>query len=507
MVMRPWQREMISAVYGPRDENGRRIVKQALFSAGRKNGKTSLVAGLSLAHLCGPEAVRNGQLYSVAFDREQASILYKYMTAMIYMDDELYSRLNIIESRKKVVDKASGSEFSALSSETKGKHGKSSSFIAYDELAQFGSDRTLYDVMHTSTGAHEDALEWIFSTQSEDDNAVLSELIDYGQKVKNGEIEDPTFVSFVHMVPKDCENIWDESIWHKANPALGDFRSMNELRDSAAKAQHMPSAEATFRNLYLNQRISSDAHFIMPAVWKANGDEPEFETFDESEAYGGLDLSGKNDLTALVFVAQAKDGKWDVISYFWTPLDGLREREKRDKAPYWLWNEKRYLEAKPGRTINYRWVAKKIGELSGELRIAAIKFDRWRIDDLKREMDEEGIDCWVEGKDWSPDTRKPMPYGIRLIPHGQGYKDMSKAVEILEDTLVDGVLRHGMHPVLTWCASNTKIQSDPANGRKFDKLKSTGRIDGIVALAMALNGAVSTEKSISVYESRGVIAI
>ena len=165
-VLRDWQKDMIRQVYGERDADGRRIVRQALFSASRKNGKTALVSGLCLCHLCGPEAVRNGQLYSVAFDREQASILYKYMTAMIHMDEELSERLNVVESRKKVYDRVSGSEFSALSSETKGKHGKSSSFIAYDELAQFGADRSLYDVMHTSTGAHEDPLEWVFSTQA-----------------------------------------------------------------------------------------------------------------------------------------------------------------------------------------------------------------------------------------------------------------------------------------------------------------------------------------------------
>lgn len=134
-VLREWQKEIIRSVYGPEDENGLRVVRQAVLTMGRKNGKTALVAGLCLAHLCGPVAIKNGQLYSVAFDREQAAVLFKLMSAMIYMDEELSARLNIIESRKKLVDPVSGSEFTALSSETKGKHGKSSSFIVFDELA------------------------------------------------------------------------------------------------------------------------------------------------------------------------------------------------------------------------------------------------------------------------------------------------------------------------------------------------------------------------------------
>lgn len=196
-VLRGWQKAIIREVYDAEDGEGRRVVRQAVLSMSRKNGKTALVAGLCLAHLCGPEAVRNGQLYSLAHDREQASVLFKLMTAMIYMDEELSERLNVVESRKRLVDPVSGSEFTALSSETRGKHGKSSSFIVFDELAQFGADRELYDVMMTSRGAHADPLVWCISTQAASDNAVLSELIDYGQKVNRGEIEDPKFKTFL----------------------------------------------------------------------------------------------------------------------------------------------------------------------------------------------------------------------------------------------------------------------------------------------------------------------
>ena len=172
--LREWQKEIIREVYGPMDAQGRRICRQAILSMGRKNGKTALVAALCLAHLCGPEAKRNGQLYSVAYDREQAGILFKLMSAMVYMDAELSTRLNVIESRKRIIDPVSGSDFQALSSETRGKHGKSSSFIVFDELAQFGADRELYDVMMTSRGAHEDSLVWCISTQAASDTAVLS---------------------------------------------------------------------------------------------------------------------------------------------------------------------------------------------------------------------------------------------------------------------------------------------------------------------------------------------
>lgn len=482
-VLRDWQKAIIREVYGAEDARGRRVARQAVLSMARKNGKTALVAGLCLAHLCGPEAVRNGQLYSVAYDREQASVLFKLMAAMVYMDEELAGRLNVIDSRKKLIDPVSGSEFTALSSETKGKHGKSSSFIVFDELAQFGAERELYDVMMTSRGAHADPLVWCISTQAANDAAVLSELVDYGLKVKRGEIDDPKFKTFLFTVPADADP-WDEAQWRLANPALGDFRSLEEMRDTAQKAKRMPAAEAAFRNLYLNQRVDGAAHFITPDVWARSGGEPDLSLFEERPVYGGLDLSAKNDLTALVLTVRDDAGRAHVLPLFWTPEEGIRDRSDRDRVPYDVWAREGALLTTPGRTIDYRFVAHEIAKLHGGMSIAGLKFDRWRIDEMVRALREEGVETWIEGRD------EAVPGGLRLIPHGQGFRDMNPAVETLEDALAEGSLRHGMHPVLTMCASNVRVQQDPSGNRKFDKIRSTGRIDGIVALAMALNGAV-----------------
>lgn len=499
VVLRDWQKEIIRSVYEPMRSDRRRLVRQGVLSLGRKNGKTALIAGLCLVHLCGPEAIRNGQLYSVAFDREQASILFKYMAAMVYMDEELSQRLNVVESRKMIIDPVSGSSFQALSSETKGKHGKSASFIVFDELAQFGCDRELYDTMMTSRGAQAEPLVWVISTQAADDKALLSETID--DAIKG---EDPTIVGFLYTVPKDADP-WDETNWYLANPALGDFCSLETMREEAAKAQRMPSAEASFRNLHLNQRIDAAAHFITPDIWKSNGGEPDSSLFEDAPVTGGLDLSAKNDLTALVYVAQGQDDLWHVLPYFWTPGDSLRDREDRDHAPYCLWRDQGFLNAVPGKVIDYAFVARAIKRHLEVMNVVGIKFDRWRIDDLRRELDKIGVETWVDDG-----NNEPVPGALRLIPHGQGFKDMNPAVETVEDLLIKGKLRHGGHPVLTMCAMNARIQADPAGGRKFDKIKSTGRIDGLVALAMALNGAVANtpQKPFqSVYETRGFVVL
>lgn len=494
LLLRPWQRGIIKGVYDPIGPDGFRIVRKAIFSVGKKNGKTPICSALGLGHLVGPEAKNNEQILSGALDRSQSAIIFRYMSEMIRMDEELSDLLVIRESVKEIYCPKNGSTYKALSSEVKSKHGLGPAVLILDELAQFGADRTFYDTLQQGRGAHAEPLLWIISTQAADDNAILSQEIDYGMAVERGEIEDPTVRCFLFTTPMHVEaggqkinvDIHDPENWKASNPALGDFLNLKDMEEQSRTAKNMPSAEGNFRNLRLNQRIDATGHFISPSVWAENGGEVDLGIFEDVECTGGLDLSGKNDLTALVFQAEDDDGIHHVLCYAWVPGDGLREKEKRDRAPYCTWRDQGFLEAKPGKVIDYGWVARKIASLTGLLRIAWIRFDRWRVADLQRELIDAGVDCWIEGIDWKPGDKDPMPDGLRLIPHGQGFKDMNPAVERVEDLLVDGKIRHGNHPILTWCASNVRIQKDPAENRKFDKLKSTGRIDLMQAMAMSL---------------------
>lgn len=485
--LRPWQKEIIASVYGPSTDEGLLLTREALLTIGRKNSKTALCAMLCLVHLCGPESVRNGELYSVAFDRDQAAQVFKYASGMVYADEALSARLNVVDSRKTIIDPVSGSKYQALSSESRSKHGRSSSFIIFDELAQFGRNRQLYDVMMTSRGAHREPLVWVISTQADSDTALMSELVDHGKKINSGEIVDPTFKAFIYEVPKEAD-AWDEANWHLANPALGDFLNLELMRTEAHKAKTMPGAEGPFRNLHLNQRVSADAAFIPPDIWQANAD-PCLEDvfFGDAPVYAGIDLSSKNDLTALVLVALDEEKRWHVKPYFWTPGDNLKERAQRDRVPYDLWAREGYLTATPGKIIDYEYVARAIADIRADCNLAALRFDRWGLERLAQELARIGLPVWIDGKD------EPNASGLRLIPHGQGFKDFSPAVERVEDLLLAGRIRHGNHPVLTMCAANTRVIKDPAGNRKFDKIRSTGRIDGLVAMAMALNWTAEVE--------------
>jgi phage terminase large subunit-like protein len=303
-----------------------------------------------------------------------------------------------------------------------------------------------------------------------DPNGVAFQYHDYAEKLLNQQIENDSLFAYVCGLDKGDD--WkDSAVWKKTNPLLGVSLNEKYLQEQVREATGMPSKQSLVRRLNFCEWVESSDPFVEPEVWRANGDSVIEGELRGRECYGGLDLSGKNDLTALELVFPSDDGTKPVLSFFWTPADGLRKRQDQDGAPYRLWVEQEHLIAKPGTTIDYAWVAQKIGELAGLYDIQAIAFDRWRIDDLQRELDGLGIE-------------------VRLIPHGQGFKDMSPAVEAFEDDLLEQRLRHGNHPVLSWCVANAKIVEDPAGLRKFDKRKATGRIDGAVALAMACNLAV-----------------
>lgn len=472
-----FQKDFINDVYGPVDENGKRIVRRAILSMGRKNGKSMMVACLSLVHLWGPEKITNGENYSCANDREQAGITFRYASQIVRADPELSEAIKIVDSTKTMVALDTGSLYKAVSSEAGTKMGLSPSFCVYDELAQ-ARDRELYDAFDTAMGARYEPLFICISTQSNDPQHPLSVLIDHGRSKQT-----ESTICHLYAVPDDAEDIFeDESLWKLANPALGVFRSLDDVREMAKRAKQMPSMEASFRNLYLNQRCDAKSPFIPRAEWEGCKGDAIIEL--GTGLYLGLDLSGKTDLTALIGVS---DGVSDIIkSWFWKPKDSLLEHEKRDRVPYSLWEKQGYIKTTPGKSIQYSFIATELALIHQQYTIIGLAFDRYRIDDLRNAMDAIGLNSYIERKDKDGNPIIEPSLGIRLVPWGQGYKDMTPAVEALEGSVLDRKLIHSAEPVLTWNVSNAMIVKDAAGNSKLDKSALRFRIDGAVGMAMAI---------------------
>ena len=460
MKLLPFQVAFLRAVYRE-DDSGRRPVRQAVLSCPRKNGKSGLVTGMALAHLIGPETEQRGQCYSCANDRGQASILFREMKAIILATEWMAARVNIRDFTKEFEDLETGSTFQALSADATTKHGLSPSFCCYDELGQ-ARTRDLFEVMSSAQGARKEPLLVAISTQAPDDQHVLSELIDYGRRVNSGELEDHTFHLTLYAAPVDS-NPWEPETWMACNPAAGVFLSLEDLETAAMQAKRLPAKEGMFRNLRLNQRVDGEARFVSSALWDACAAAVEVESLKGCRCYGGLDLSSTQDLTALVLFFPDSGA---VLSWFWLPGDGLKEKAEKDRVPYVQWQKEGFLSTFPGKAVDRHAVAVQVAEISTMFDVQAIGFDRWRFADLQKILSDEGID-------------------VRLEPHGQGFKDFSPSIEEFERLLIEGKLKHGGNPILRWNAANAVAVTDPAGNRKVDKAKSNGRIDGLVSLIMA----------------------
>jgi phage terminase large subunit-like protein len=473
LVLQPFQKEIIELIY-----DNPRGTRRAIISVGRKNAKTTLAACLLLAHLCGPPAHRrlNSQLFSAAQSRDQAGIIFNLAAKMVRLNPVLAKIVRIQETAKSLICPELGITYRALSAEASTAYGLSPALIVHDELGQVRGPRSpLYEALETATGAQDDPLSIIISTQAPTDPDLLSVLIDDALAG-----HDPHTVVKIYTTPRDLDP-FDEATIRLANPAFGTFLNAAEVMSMAAAAKRMPSRQAEFENLILNRRVEPTHAFVAPEVWKVCGDPP--GEMAGLELFGGLDLSMVSDLTALVLIGW-RENKWRVFPTFWLPEDGLIEKGTADRVPYDLWRSRRFLQVTPGKTVGYEFVANHLRDLFGRHRIAKIAFDRWNMRHLSGWLAKAGMsEQFIKDK---------------FVEFGQGYASLSPAMRDLEQVILDGKLAHGNHPIMNYCLNNTVIVLDDAGNRKPSKKRSTGRIDGTVALIMALGVAAKPAPEIDI---------
>jgi phage terminase large subunit-like protein len=466
MRLLPDQKDFIRKVYRDRPR-----VRLGIDSKPRGNGKTGMTAGLALAHLLGPEAEPRGEVYSAAVDRTQSAKLFAEMEAIILAVPEFAARANIQRFHKRIEvleGDGTGSIYEALSSDARKGNSLAPSLWIYDELAQV-ADTELLDNLETAQGKRARSLGLIISTQAESDDHRLSQMIDDGLSGV-----DPSIVVHLLAAPDDADP-FDEAVIRSVNPALGIYLNEEDVFGDARKARRMPAFEPRYRNRRLNQRVHSDSEsrLFTLSVWKECALAVNRAALKGRRCFGGLDLSGKDDLTALVLVFPSDDPEpvYDVLPIFWTPEGQLGQRVAVEQERFRQWIAAGHLTAIPGPTIRTGFVAAELARLATEFDIEAIAYDRWRIDDFKQDLAD--ADC-------------PVP----LEPRGQGFKDAGPDIEVFVELALTGRLRHGAHPVLTAAVSNAITLSDPAGNMKIDKPRGNARgpvrVDGAVALAMAL---------------------
>jgi len=467
--LRDWQKDIFRDIF---DSPTRTYIN----SVGRKNAKTALAAMILLLFLVGPEAIQNSEMYSTAMARDQAALIHGLAAKMIRLNPEMNEAITIRDTNKELVCSSFGTFYKALSADAVTTLGLSPVLIIHDELGQVkGPSHQLYEACETAVGAQENPLSIIISTQAPTDGDLLSILIDDALTGSDPRVKVRLYTAPEEMDPFDAETI------KLANPAFGDFQNATETIAMAEAARRMPSREAAYRNLVLNQRVEASSPFVTKSVWAQSGDAPEMSGI----LYAGLDLSEVNDLTALVLVS-VKGGYYNVKPVFWLPSEGLEERSRQDRVPYDVWANNGYLSTTPGRSVEYEYVANYLANLFETQNVKKIAFDRWNMRHLRPWLVKAGLsEALIED---------------RFQDFGQGFQSMSPALRTLESLLLNAKLKHGNHPILTMCMANAVVKSDEAGGRKLDKKRSRGRIDGAVALAMACAVANESQGSRPVYK-------
>jgi phage terminase large subunit-like protein len=458
--LRPWQLDIVRKIFrtGPA---GRRHYRQVLLMLPRKNGKTELCAALAIYFLLFDQEM-GGEVYSAAADKDQAALVFNVAAQMIRQDPILDRVCDIVDSQKRIVHPKSGSFYRAISAEAYSKHGFNASVVIYDEL-HAAPDRELWDVLTTSQGARAQPLTIAISTAGYDRHSILWELYAHGTKVLDDPTIDPTFLPIIYEAPTGAD--WTSPrVWKQANPALGDFRSLEEMRIACQRAQEIPAQENAFRRLYLNQWTEQAARWISMPAWDACGGA--LPSLERRKCYVGMDLSSTKDLTALAAVFPREDG-FDVLTQCFIPAENIRERATRDRVPFDLWVKQGHITATPGNVVDYEAVRATLADWSRRFDVREVAFDPWNATDLvTRLQDQDGLTC---------------------VPMRQGFVSLSAPTKSLEKAILSKSLRHDGAPVLRWCVSNVSVETDPAGNLKPSKSKSTERIDAVVALIMAID--------------------
>jgi phage terminase large subunit-like protein len=343
----------------------------------------------------------------------------------------------------------------------------------------------LYDALVSGGGARLEPLFVTISTKSPDENSVMSELVRYAEQILDGTIVDPSFHGTIYAAGPD-DDAFDREVWHRVNPALGDFRSLKDFEVAAEQAERVPGRRPAFELLFLNRAIDAEASFLARADWLACAGEIDVEELRGEHCYLGLDLSATTDLTGLA--AWFPDRK-ALLTWAWLPAEGLGEAERRDHAPYTQWAREGHLLTTPGRSIDRTYIVRQLGELVASFKVQGLFADRWRLDEIERLLDVWGI-------------------RVKVIEHGQGWRDMGPALDAFEAAVLSQRLRHPNHPPMTMCVAAATVMTDPAGNRKLTKNHTYGRIDVLIAAVMAVGGAARVPaKRESVYRTRGLLTL
>ena len=473
----PWQADINRTAFGWKIEgtNIRRYRTVFVFVP-RKNGKTTWVAGNS-NYVLFSDGEGGAECYCSATTADQARLVFDQAAGMIRNNKEMESVCKIRDSMKRVIYQ--NSFFHAIPCNEGASHGYNSHWIVYDEFHE-QTNRGFYDVLHTSTGAREQPLEWVITTAGWDRTSVCYEMYEYAKQVRDGKIDDPTFLPVIYEA-EESDDWTDPQVWAKCNPNLNVSVSENYIARECEKAKLQPAYENAFRRLHLNQWTSQETRWLPMEHWrKCQVTENELDGIQ----IGGLDLSAVADFTAWMRIEKRGDGIACRGHYF-LPEDAANEYARSQNMPIAKWVQDGWLTLTPQRYIEHSYIHRRITQDCERFKIRAIGYDKWNMEQLRQTLESEGHD---------------------MVEVAQGYSSLSGPSKELERQVLAHTLDHGNDPVLEWMADNAVSKVDENGNVRPVKGKGKHKIDGIVALIIAIHVMQALEpRRTSAYETAGML--
>lgn len=468
----PWQQFVVGSLFGWKGADGHRRFRVAYIETAKGSGKSPLAAGIGMLGLVA-DGENRAEIYAAATKKDQAMILFRDAVAMYDQSPELSKRLTKSGTGEKAWNLAylsTGSFFRPISSDD-GQSGPRPHIALVDEYHEHKT-ATVLDMMRAGTKSRRQALIFIITNAGSGRNTPCWSQHEYGVKVASGDLMNDAVFPYICALDEDDDPFQSEDCWPKANPSLqdADLPGYKYIREQVTEAKGMPSKEAIIRRLNFCQWTDAESPWISTEIWRGAQHQYDIEELRGRRAVAGLDLSSTTDLTALAFLVEpVTEGEpWRLVPYAWLPDVDLQRKSDTDRVPYVEWKAMGLLHTTPGRAISKRVILQKLSAMCEFFDVMACAYDRWRVEDLISMAADDGI------------TLPPM------IPFGQGYKDMSPALEEFERMLLNNEIVHPGHAVLTMCATNAVTDQDGAGNRKLDKEKATGRIDLMIASVMAV---------------------
>lgn len=487
---------VVGSLFGWYRPDGRLRFREAWLELGKGMVKTPLSAAIGLYMMMGRK-IRRSEIYVIAKDRNQANVLFGDAVALCRAP--IPDHNDSLESLGKVVIRGTGaaswmiehqgseSKFRALANDER-ISGPRPVMVAADEIHEWPSmsQIELWKAALTKMGG--DALLMLTTNTPAADQVAASEMSDYYQGILRGLFKDESAFALIARVDPNDDPMTDDSCWQKALPLLDITFPKDNVRIAVESSKHRIATALATKRLYFGIPVGASRFWIDLDAWEAVQGTVNEDDLIDCPCYLALDLSQKNDLTALCAMWDAPDGKTHAKVWYWRPDYHVADAARSDGAQYVEWAEEKYLNLVPGRTIEYEFVAAKVQELCASHRVVHMAFDPAHIGEFRKACDRIGFFTWI----WNPDEAPPSSGGLRMIIHAQGRAGMHskkmlwmpRSLQQLEDMILKEEIVIDRNSVTNWCSNNVAVQPDPQNNRWFVKKRQRGRIDGIVALAM-----------------------